>query len=204
MHPLPPTLQCPWASCHCVAPLQRDSQTQVCVFCILLPPVFQRKDESVLIGTMPGSESNSTCSHSKASWNTSMAEWTSGLFTVTQSQLMHKPIRNQLKVFFQGSHILLLVVVCWTEAAFPHAGISCISTAQECVYFVVLEISELRGFHILYAPWNKDLVSTEALQKGWASADLFAFWKLMPSKIGGEPAWDHFTEDWGITDTASM
>lgn len=143
-------------------------------------------------------------SHSKARWNISMAEWTKGLVTVTWSQLMHKPIRNQLKVLFLGRHILLLVVVCWTEVAFPYTGISCTSTAQEWVYFVVLEISELYKFHSLYAPWSKDLVSNEALQKGWASADLLVFWKLTPSKIRGEPVWDHFTEAWGISDTACM
>lgn len=151
-----------------------------------------------------GTCSRRCCCHSKASWNTSMAERASGLGTVTQSQLMHKPVRNQLEVFSLGSHILLLVVVCWTEAAFPHTGISCISTAQEWVYFVVLEISELHEFQSLYAPWNKDLVSTEALQKGWASADLLIFWKLRPSKIRGERVWGHFTDDWGISDTAHM
>lgn len=156
------------------------------------------------VGHVAGCPPQLCCSHSKASCNTSVAEWTNGLVTVTQSQLMHKPIRNQLKGFFLGSHILLLVMVCWTEAAFPHTGISCISTAQGWVYFVVLEISELHKFHSLYAPQNKDLVSNEALQKGWASADLLVFWKLTPSKIRGEPVWDHFTEDWGISDTACM
>lgn len=43
-------------------------------------------------------------------------------------------------------------------------------------------------------PQNKDLVSTEALQKGLPSADFLVYQRLMLSKTTGDPDQDYLTE----------
>lgn len=48
----------------CLDPFRGALRPKVCIFCFLLPPVYQRKDESgrlcdAVIGAMPGSGSNS-------------------------------------------------------------------------------------------------------------------------------------------------
>jgi len=53
---------------------------------------------------------------------------------------------------------------------------------------------ELHGFYSLYVPQNKDLVSTEALQKGLPSADFLVYQRLMLSKTTGDPDQDYLTE----------
>lgn len=43
-------------------------------------------------------------------------------------------------------------------------------------------------------PQNKDLVSTEALQKGLPSADLLVYQRLMFSNTASDPDQDYLTE----------